>query len=618
MSTPTRASAYLLDHFRKWGWDRSHLMESQLSSIIPQGDVVQQAYRGWTAAERGDYSTAVSALQPLVDDVDLSGWAHLGLALVALRDRQTHLAERHLHAAESIATTDRQLLGTVRLFQGTNRFHAGEPNGVLDLLEESAGLLGPEHYFYGRVLDAIGMWYANGNSVQAALLLFQHALHYKHHHGDEAGVALTHGQLGRLYLDWGEFELAKSHFQQDLLLCEQIGDGRGTAQMHNLLGIVSTEQGNLASAILHIDRSVQLAHDAGWLIMEGFARKDRATAQLAGELSTGKIEHAHVSADLAEAQRLFRLSAFTEGLAHVTHVEAVQRRLLKEYDHAEVLNRKALTMFSDLAMWPDVARAQLELAFTLQAGDTPHSMVCQVLLQAVQYAENSRRPHLVRKADEALLKYDAGVAAQHVYQRVRGRAIQHDTTSFTAAHREIVSSVFFDLEGFTAWSRQNDPGVAMLCLNEMMAAFHPTMRKFDLLILVYTGDGFLAISKGENHARRAVSASLEFYQQMKSINRPRALLQLSEFRCRIGISTGEVVLGNIGTYDMVSFNTVGTSVNLAARIQHEAGVDGPSIDQATWEAVKEFYVFGSDIPRSINAKGIGTVEVWDVRKERAE
>ena len=429
---------------------------------------------------------------------------------------------------------------------------------------------------------------------------------------------MTHGQLGRLYLNWGEFELAKSHFEQDLLLSERIGDSRGTAQMHNFLGRVASEQGDPSEAILHLDRSVQMAHDAGWSVMEGFARKDRATAHLTAPISDTAILDAQISDDLAEAERVFQQMAFTEGLAHVLRAKAVQQSQLGEYEVAKTLTRQALTSFSDLEMWPEMARAQLDLALNSRIANSPHSMVTQEFLLAVQYAEQSRRPHLVRRADLELLKHDPGAAARHIYQRVRGGDIQHDTTSFTAAQREIVSSIFFDLEGFTAWSRQNDSGVALLCLNEMMAAFHPTMRKFALLVLAYTGDGFFAIARGENHARRAVGAALEFYRVMQSINRPRSLLQLNEFRCRIGISTGEVVLGNIGTYDMISYNAVGTPVNLAARIQHEGGVYGPSVDEATWCAVKDYFDSTSDSPRWINAKGIGKVQVWDVSHVRAE
>ena len=93
------------------------------------------------------------------------------------------------------------------------------------------------------------------------------------------------------------------------------------------------------------------------------------------------------------------------------------------------------------------------------------------------------------------------------------------------------------------------------------------------------------------------------------------MLGLQPLNVRIGISTGAVFIGNVGTYEKMDYTAIGTTANLAARIQSEGLPGMPCISRATYEQVREQFAFRDDNPRRIDLKGLGGHEVWDVIEE---
>jgi hypothetical protein len=116
------------------------------------------------------------------------------------------------------------------------------------LLYEALELLGREHLGTGRVLDTLGMVYASKDNFHAACEFYRHALASKERFDDDAGLALTHGRLGRLSLDWGNLDTTAQHFAEDLRIAQRIRDTFGVALMHNHLGQVACH--GTASAVL--------------------------------------------------------------------------------------------------------------------------------------------------------------------------------------------------------------------------------------------------------------------------------------------------------------------------------------------------------------------------------
>src|SRR5262249_21355908 len=205
---------------------------------------------------------------------------------------------------------------------------------------------------------------------------YEQAVRHKERRDDEAGLALSHGQLGRLYLDWGQLDLAEEHFQADLRLAQRLMDEHGEAQMYNHRGQVAVARGGRgaaggrkaaarrlwADAAGWLDGSVQSSRERGRALAEGFARKDRALVCL----REGDIAGAEKQAQTAD--ELFQSVRFCEGQAQVSRVWGLVRRAQENYDGATRALRAALSFFDETHDHAEAARTQWEIAQTLHAG----------------------------------------------------------------------------------------------------------------------------------------------------------------------------------------------------------------------------------------------------------
>src|SRR5690606_34222605 len=94
--------------------------------------------------------------------------------------------------------------------------------------------------------------------------------------------------------------------------------------------------------------------------------------------------------------------------------------------------------------------------------------------------------------------------------------------------------------------------------------------KHEGAILDYYGDGILAIfghKNGNDHAQKALSACLAILGQMDKLNNYVNLITPYTFRLRIGIHTGNVVVGTLGMPGFEKLAVVGDDVNIASRIE---------------------------------------------------
>src|SRR5262252_7416441 len=108
------------------------------------------------------------------------------------------------------------------------------------------------------------------------------------------------------------------------------------------------------------------------------------------------------------------------------------------------------------------------------------------------------------------------------------------------------------------------------------------LEKHDAHTTALLGGGFMALLRHTGHAERAVRAALELLQVVSEFNRPREVLGLRVLPAGIGIASGAVCLGNVGSYRKMDFTAVGMPVNLAARLVREADATMPCVSQETF------------------------------------
>ena len=199
------------------------------------------------AAERGAYDAAQTLLQDADESPAAQRWRRFIQAFLAMRQRQFEEAERLLDSVDPEPEST-LLRAAVAHIRGANAFHKSDLDGALRELRESLRLLGGDHYGTGRILDTFGMVYAARDNFHAAEEFFRQAIARKKAWDDQAGLAVSYGNLGRLHLDWGYLDQAEKCFLEDLAIAQNTRDGWGEALMQNSLGRIALERGNRAAA----------------------------------------------------------------------------------------------------------------------------------------------------------------------------------------------------------------------------------------------------------------------------------------------------------------------------------------------------------------------------------
>lgn len=616
---------------RQFGWEIGY---PKLEDWLPKTEEepvrsIHALFLGGRAWESGRYLEAEQQFQT-VKEPELQAWALAGLGFCAERQRRFESAQDYFDQAETVAEKeDRNVRAIIAHGRGTNEYHRGNDPEARRFLGEALALLTEpqSHFLTPRIYDTLGMtWSVTGN-FYAASEMYTKALELKEGRAqkerDVPGIALTRGQLGRLYLDWGLLDQAETHFKADLRIVKGIDDRRSEAQMYNFLGIIEIRRSErarargprhiaenaLKKAIDYLHDSIKLAdQNPAWTVQQGYARKDRALVALA----LGQLDRAED--DLSQAEQLFQTLSFFEGLAHVDRARGILMRLRNEPQESLRLLQKALHFFQDNLV-AEQARAELEIARTREAAGDSESVVVLEYVRALDTAESCRRPMLVQEIESELERVSQLEMSQRNYQRVRGRNVREATTSLVDAKSEAGSVLYLDIQGSTAFAHHRAPEEVMLIINQLMADLSAILRTHEGQVSGFRGDGFLALFRGPNCAVRAVSAALDLIAQVHEFNEPRRFLGEREFVVRTGVATGGLCFGNVGSYDKMDFTAIGTPANLGARLESQAiPEEGKSccICHETYNSIGDRFQYSEDSPRNKNLKGLGEQSFWFV------
>ena len=125
-----------------------------------------------------------------------------------------------------------------------------------------------------------------------------------------------------------------------------------------------------------------------------------------------------------------------------------------------------------------------------------------------------------------------------------------------------VAILFSDIRGFTAFSEHRDPKVVVEVLNRLLSLQSEIIERYQGKIDKYVGDEVVAIFEESTRVSDAIYAGLEIQYAIKIANQ-KLEEQLS---VGVGISTGNVIMGNIGSDIRKDYTIIGSNVNLAARL----------------------------------------------------
>lgn len=159
----------------------------------------------------------------------------------------------------------------------------------------------------------------------------------------------------------------------------------------------------------------------------------------------------------------------------------------------------------------------------------------------------------------------------------------------------IVSVLFADMRDFTKMTSDLPPSEVVRFLNDYWDTLSIAVKENKGSINKYIGDGLLAVFGAPvsylNNHENAVSAALQMVELRKEINKKYSQKLGTDINIGIGINSGEVIVGNVGTDEFMEYTVIGNTVNTASRLE-KVSKEKPNsiiISERTYELVKDSF-----------------------------
>ncbi len=217
-----------------------------------------------------------------------------------------------------------------------------------------------------------------------------------------------------------------------------------------------------------------------------------------------------------------------------------------------------------------------------------------------------------RQLKEQFSRYVSPQAAAEILAHPEGLAL--------AGQKRQVTVLFADIRGFTGYAEKAEPTEVVALLNRYLDRMTSAVLANRGCLDKFIGDAVMAVFgapvPSDDHAREALKAALDMREEIRGLREELAAEGRMPLEIGIGIHTGEAVMGNVGSQARTEYTTIGDAVNVAARLEGQAGPGQILVSEATRRllpaAFAEDLAFEPLGPVAIKGKTL-PVEVYALR-----
>ncbi len=216
-------------------------------------------------------------------------------------------------------------------------------------------------------------------------------------------------------------------------------------------------------------------------------------------------------------------------------------------------------------------------------------------------------PSRIRELDDQARAFNSMVNGLRWFQNYVPRRLvkrlleeQSEDGGIRSVTRDI-TVLFTDIVGFTSQSETMDAEQVATLLNEHFGDIAGGVEAEDGTIDKFIGDSVMAFwgapRKQPDHAHRAARAVVSMAERIRARNADRVSRGLDPIRVRIGVHSGEAVVGNIGSPGRVNYTVVGDTVNIGSRLEQLCKEIAPDADVIALMSAQTAKEIGDDGPR---------------------
>jgi adenylate cyclase len=413
------------------------------------------------------------------------------------------------------------------------------------------------------ILGNISSIYSQTNKYSKAIEYSQKALRIAEEIGDNKNLSILNNNIGSVYEKLEQYDEALKYFRKSVLLKEKIGDKKGIAASYSNIGNVYRALGDMANAMKF------------------------------QKIALGIIEN-------ADAKPLEKdiYKEISQSYAKVGDYEEAYKNHLKFFQlHDELFSQEARNRLNELVTGYETEKSRREAEIFKLRNVELKKRNDKIQKQSKVITEEKR------KSDELLLNILPAEVAEELKKnaRVAPRKYKQVTVLFT------------DFKGFTEQAEKLSAEELVSELDMIFGAFDRILPKYNVEKIKTIGDSYMCAgglpTPNKTNAVDVINAAIEMLDFLNKLKKERQKKKQHFFDVRIGIHTGPVVAGVVGTKKF-AYDIWGDTVNTASRMESSGEAGKINISGATYELVKK--KFNCTSRGKIKAKGKGEVEMYFV------
>jgi adenylate cyclase len=450
----------------------------------------------------------------------------------------------------------------------------------------------------GNALDEMGSESEKQEFSALAVQHYKHALEIYRRLDDQPGIASVCNNLGDAFKHLKNYDEAIRFARESERIRTSLGDQPGLMETYNTLNDVLSRQGKPRESLQYVQRYAQIAADIDNKNYQLSALKDFARAYA----DLGDYPKAY---DYAKKYNEERFKALGEKRAQ--NIET-QQALTSVKEREQALEREK----NNAAL----QEAELDKARTFRNA-LLGGAVLLILLVGLLFSRNrirARANRLLTSKNEAIERerHRADSLLQNILPGKTAEELKINGTVEPVYYKS-VTVLFSDFKNFTTIAESMSPADLVRELDEYFRLFDAIIARHGLEKIKTIGDAYMCAGglpePNETHALDMVSAAVEMQRSIRELAVKKAAAGKPFFEMRIGINTGPVVAGVVGSHKF-AYDIWGDTVNTAARLEQGSEPGKINISEATWEKVKE--VFPCKFRGKLPAKNKGEIAMYFV------
>lgn len=196
------------------------------------------------------------------------------------------------------------------------------------------------------------------------------------------------------------------------------------------------------------------------------------------------------------------------------------------------------------------------------------AMVVPIISTMTAYVGTTVYRFILEQKEKAMIR---GMFSQYVPQKVVSELINNPDMLKLGGEKRRMTALFTDVAGFTSVSEKLTPEELVQLLNEYLSEMSKIVLDHEGIIDKYEGDLIMAEWGApiyfENHAELACRAALHMQRRLAELREKWKETGTPQLYSRVGINTGDMIVGNMGCLEVFDYTVMGDAVNLASRLE---------------------------------------------------